>query len=230
MATYTPNLTFSTGETAGATKINKLIDNILAVFPVGALIYIHQSPTATETTFMGKWIQCNGTLVSTTTYASLFAVVGTAYGSGSGTFGLPDLRGRPPVSIATSGHADVSAFGNSDGAVLASRRLKHAHTFANGSHTHTSSGTANTGGDHSHSGSADTYAGVSGSAGGVDDNELDTNLGTSYGMTSGGTSHSHTVSGLSYGSSSSVSLVGVNSSPLDQPAYIVAGCWYMAFS
>jgi microcystin-dependent protein len=40
------------------------------------------------------WLMCFGQLVSTTTYAALFAAIGTTYGSGSGTFGLPDLRGR----------------------------------------------------------------------------------------------------------------------------------------
>lgn len=39
---------------------------------------------------------CNGALVSRTTYAALFAVIGTVYGEGDGstTFALPDLRGR----------------------------------------------------------------------------------------------------------------------------------------
>jgi len=39
------------------------------------------------------WLECNGSLVSTTTYASLYAAIGTTFGSGSGTFGLPDMRG-----------------------------------------------------------------------------------------------------------------------------------------
>lgn len=42
------------------------------------------------------WILCYGQNVSRTTYALLFTILGTAYGSGDGatTFGLPDLRGR----------------------------------------------------------------------------------------------------------------------------------------
>lgn len=42
------------------------------------------------------WILCYGQNVSRTTYALLFAILGTTYGSGDGatTFGLPDLRGR----------------------------------------------------------------------------------------------------------------------------------------
>ena len=42
------------------------------------------------------WLECDGALVSRTTYANLFAVIGTTYGAGDGstTFALPDLRGE----------------------------------------------------------------------------------------------------------------------------------------
>lgn len=42
------------------------------------------------------WLECNGSAVSRTTYANLFAVIGTIYGNGDGsaTFNLPDLRGE----------------------------------------------------------------------------------------------------------------------------------------
>lgn len=42
------------------------------------------------------WLLCYGQAVSRTTYANLFAVIGTTFGVGDGstTFNLPDLRGR----------------------------------------------------------------------------------------------------------------------------------------
>lgn len=42
------------------------------------------------------WLLCDGSAVSRTTYATLFDVIGTTYGSGDGstTFNVPDLRGR----------------------------------------------------------------------------------------------------------------------------------------
>lgn len=42
------------------------------------------------------WLECDGSAVSRTTYASLFAVISTTFGSGDGstTFNLPDVRGR----------------------------------------------------------------------------------------------------------------------------------------
>ncbi|WP_191058395.1 tail fiber protein [Geminicoccus harenae] len=42
------------------------------------------------------WLLCDGSNVSRTTYAKLFASIGTTYGTGNGTttFKLPDLRGE----------------------------------------------------------------------------------------------------------------------------------------
>ena len=42
------------------------------------------------------YLECNGAAVSRSTYSVLFAVIGTAYGTGNGssTFNLPDLRGE----------------------------------------------------------------------------------------------------------------------------------------
>lgn len=42
------------------------------------------------------WLKCNGQAVSRTTYANLFAAIGTAWGAGDAvtTFNLPDLRGE----------------------------------------------------------------------------------------------------------------------------------------
>lgn len=42
------------------------------------------------------WLGCNGNAVSRSTYASLFAAIGTTWGSGDGstTFNLPDFRGE----------------------------------------------------------------------------------------------------------------------------------------
>ncbi len=49
-----------------------------------------------STTPPSGYLKCNGDLVSRTTYADLFAAIGTAFGAGDGssTFQLPDLRGE----------------------------------------------------------------------------------------------------------------------------------------
>ncbi|QTM02061.1 phage tail protein [Mannheimia sp. ZY171111] len=64
-------------------------DEIIASF-VGSVAYF-----ATDTAPNG-WLKANGAAVSRTTYAELFAKIGTTFGAGNGysTFNLPDLRGE----------------------------------------------------------------------------------------------------------------------------------------
>ncbi len=58
--------------------------------PVGSVIN-HAAETAPT-----GWLECDGSAVSRTTYAALFAVIGTVFGTGDGstTFNVPDLRGE----------------------------------------------------------------------------------------------------------------------------------------
>jgi microcystin-dependent protein len=75
----------------------------------------------------GPWLLMDGSAVSRTTYANLFALWGTTYGVGDGstTFNLKDMRGRMPVGIGT--HADVDAFTDADGLAVGSRTPNHTH-------------------------------------------------------------------------------------------------------
>lgn len=70
-------------------------------------------PTGTVLTFAGStapdgWLLCDGSTVSRTTYARLFAVLSTTYGAGDGstTFALPDMRGVYPRGAGTNGTAN----------------------------------------------------------------------------------------------------------------------------
>ena len=46
------------------------------------------------------WALCNGQLMSIAQNSALFSILGTTYGGdGMNTFGLPDLRGRLPISF-----------------------------------------------------------------------------------------------------------------------------------
>lgn len=76
----------------------------------------------------GGWLLCDGQAVSRTTYAALFAVIGTIYGIGDGstTFNLPNYTGRFVVGVDT-GDADFDGDGNGIDAV-ASVGGKKTHT------------------------------------------------------------------------------------------------------
>jgi microcystin-dependent protein len=86
---------------------------------MGALWFTNVAP--------GGWLICDGSSLDRTTYADLFAIIGTTYGSVDGThFNLPDLRQRFPLGKAASGTGNTLA--GSGGAI------DHTHTSAG--HTH----------------------------------------------------------------------------------------------
>ena len=85
------------------------------------------------------YLECNGDPVSRTTYAALFAVIGTTYGSGNGssTFNVPDLRGE-----------FIRGFDHGRGAD-ADRAIATAQSSQNKEHNHTASSSV-TDPEHSH--------------------------------------------------------------------------------
>lgn len=110
----------------------------------------------TTATVPSGYLECNGAAVSRTTYAALFAVIGTTYGAGNGTttFNVPDLRGEfvrgwdhgkgsDPNAASRTNRGDGTT-GDNVGTKQADEFELHGHPFAlavavNGS-------TANTGG------------------------------------------------------------------------------------
>lgn len=89
-----------------------------------------------------------GQAISRTTYATLFALVGTTFGGGDGstTFNLPDLRGRAVFGLDNMGGVAASritvAGGNFNGATLGATGGAENHTLTQAempSHNHTAS-------------------------------------------------------------------------------------------
>lgn len=61
------------------------------------------------------WLLCAGQAVNRTTYAGLFAAIGTTFGVGDGstTFNVPDLRGRVAAGVDNMGGTAASRLTNS---------------------------------------------------------------------------------------------------------------------
>jgi microcystin-dependent protein len=84
-----------------------------------------------------------GQLLSTTTYSVLFALIGTTFGSGGGTFALPDLRGRGLFGLDNMGGSAanrITAALNFDGTILGNTGGAQSHTLSTTeipSHNHT---------------------------------------------------------------------------------------------
>ena len=63
------------------------------------------------------WHFCNGSMLAINTYQTLFSLIGTTYGGdGVTTFGIPDLRGRVPISMGTGPGMTPRVVGQSGGA------------------------------------------------------------------------------------------------------------------
>lgn len=67
------------------------VDTTNLTFGIVGMVITYAANTAPT-----GWLECDGSAVSRTTYAALFAALGTAWGVGDGstTFNLPDLRGE----------------------------------------------------------------------------------------------------------------------------------------
>lgn len=76
------------------------------------------------------WLKENGAAVSRTTYAALFAIIGTAFGAGDGstTFNLPDHRGEFPRGTDDSRGVDP---GRLVGSTQAQAIQSHSHPILN---------------------------------------------------------------------------------------------------
>lgn len=88
------------------------------------------------------YLLCDGSAVSRTTYASLFNVIGTTYGTGNGssTFNVPDLRSRTIVGVgqgASLTNRTLASRGGIESKTLAISEIpSHGHTINDPGHRH----------------------------------------------------------------------------------------------
>lgn len=145
----TPTLPSGTANTAVATTA--FVQNIAV--PSGGLM---MWPTASAPS---GWLLCNGSAVSRTTYAALFAIIGTTFGVGDGstTFNLPNYTNRGPVGA--GGLYALGATGGNKDAVVVSHT--HTATVTDPGHNH-QTGTATR--DQTFTGSQATLVSGSGTA------------------------------------------------------------------
>lgn len=113
----------TTGETslvAGGT--------LYADAPIGAILAYGGSAAPVG------WMICNGAAVSRTTYAALFAAIGTAFGAGDGstTFNIPDLREATTKGAGETGQTvgnHVKSGGLAVGEFIDDRVQDHEHAL-----------------------------------------------------------------------------------------------------
>ena len=169
------------------------------------------------TTAPSGYLLCDGSAVSRTTYAALFAIISTIYGSGDGstTFNLPDRRQRFGLGKAAAGTG--STLGGTGGAI------DHTHTVPAHYHGMSSGADLNivASGDHTHNIQRNALEANSGGAGGIFGTQAGT--GTSYADTQ---SNSHIHSSGSFAGRIGLVTGGVNgdavmTSGSNNPPYLV---------
>ena len=84
------------------------------------------------------YLLCDGSAVDRTTYATLFGVIGTTFGSGDGstTFNLPDLGGRVPLGVSST-HLLGSTGGSETVTLTESELPAHVHEVPQHGHEDT---------------------------------------------------------------------------------------------
>lgn len=155
-------------------------------------------PTAT---IPAGCLECDGSAVSRSTYAALFAVIGTNYGTGDGstTFNVPDYRGyflrghdggegNDPDAASRTDRGDGTT-GDNVGTKQADEVKGHTHGA--GSYQ------ADTSGAHNHSFTHEDRNVSSGSSGGPRVEFIDDTAYSETDNTTTNGAHTHTISGLS---------------------------------
>jgi microcystin-dependent protein len=129
----------STLNVSGITTINNTLraQEVHQQYTAGSFALL--VPTGTINAYGGSsspngWLLCDGSAVSRTTYAALFAVLSTTYGVGDGstTFNLPNLKGRVPVGR-DAAQTEFDSLGETGGAKTHTLTIAeipaHTHTY-----------------------------------------------------------------------------------------------------
>ena len=175
---------------------SKILDANVTAAKLAADVALLLTPAGLVAPYAGSsapagYLLCDGTAVSRTTYATLFAVVSTTYGIGDGstTFNIPDLKGRVIAgkeATATRLTAGLSAITSTTLGATGGNEALHTHTHAptvtatQPAHTHGA-------GDYGHGHAVGITADSSGSGGansarngGGWNNNLSQNASTGY--------------------------------------------------
>ena len=178
-----------------ASDLGPVNDAATEAAPPGVISYTAASSAPTG------WLKANGAAISRTTYAALFAAIGTYYGTGDGstTFNVPDMRGYHIRSLDDGRGVDS---GRVLGSLQADQNKSHNHGGATGGQSadHVHYGSTNTvSNDHAHG----VPYGISTAGGGTGGFVRSTSLSPLGYISSGGISANHIHGFVTNGTSNS---------------------------
>jgi microcystin-dependent protein len=125
--------------------------------PIGSVMIY---PSATPPS--ASYLLCNGQAVSRSTYATLFTLVGTAFGAGDGstTFNVPNFNSSAPLGITVGSNVIGTAGGAATVALATGNLPAHNHGINDPGHNHAHSDPGHNHGDpgHTHGASQAAHA------------------------------------------------------------------------
>jgi microcystin-dependent protein len=142
----------------GAVTEDKLDPGLILTLPIGTIL-----DYAGLTAPSANWMICDGAAISRSTYATLFGLTSTRFGTGNGTttFNIPDFRGRTAIGSGTGTGLTARTNGGTVGT--------ETHTLSTSelpAHSHSLVGHSTSGGSSGYGEAAPTSGpGATGSAG-----------------------------------------------------------------
>lgn len=89
----------------------------------------------------GGWLDCNGRLLTVSTYQDLFTAIGYSFGGSDSSFNIPDMRGRAGIGLGQGTsltNRTLAATGGSETHTLSTTEMpSHSHNITDPGHTHT---------------------------------------------------------------------------------------------
>jgi microcystin-dependent protein len=204
-----------------------------------AQVTVPLMPTGSVISYAGStapsgWLLCDGAPLSTTTYASLFAIIGYTFGGSGGTFNLPDLRGRfvryddnmgnHGIAGVTAAGAAARDSGRSHGSAQTQTTAKNGMTVSSSNFTPV--GSVPSGGSHGHdhvafanysyNGDSRVFLGGGGANSALNTGQNGSTQSTMpLQVTSGGSSHAHSFTGTSGAVSTSLGTGDTETRPIN---------------
>jgi len=138
LATSTPSANISIPVTNSSGKLSQSFLDLTASFTFTGSVnsgMTGEIKAYASSSVPTGWLACSGQIASTTSYASLFAIIGYTYGGSGTNFYLPDLRGKNILGYGSSTPAFdvIGEIGGATTTTLTTDQMPaHTHTIDSG--------------------------------------------------------------------------------------------------